>query len=173
MIFPVGNGFDDDEDRPGACVSLDGGNTFHYAELPSGEVAYGGPRGLRCNDAEHCWLFGDGSATEPSYVYRSSGSLSAGVSWIRAMIPDGPERKFRNIAFAPDHRHGWLVGSEAPDRGLLLKTEDGGATWSDNLVTANADFEGAELLSVFALDARNIWVGGASGLLLSNDRGGL
>jgi len=172
IVFPVGNGFDDDPDRPGACLSLDGGATFRYAELPEGEVQLGGPHGLRCNDVEHCWAFGHGGATEPSYLYRSTSSLTVGLDWARAELPDGPERKLHDVAFAPDNLHGWLVGTEAPGRGLVLATEDGGATWSDNLVADHPAFEGAELRSVFALDDRHLWVGGADGLLLSSDRGG-
>jgi Photosynthesis system II assembly factor YCF48 len=172
IVFPVGNGFDDDPDRPGACVSLDAGVTFRHAELPDGEVAFGGPHGLRCNDVEHCWAFGDGGVTEPSHLYRSTSSLTVGMDWVRAAIPEGPERTLRDVAFAPDNLHGWLVGTEAPGRGLVLATEDGGATWSDNLVADHPAFEGAELRSVFALDDRHIWVGGEDGLLMSSDRGG-
>ena len=127
---------------------------------------------MRCNDVEHCWTFGDGGATEPSYLYRSTSSLTVGMDWVRAQIPDGPARSFRDVAFAPDNLHGWLVGTEAPGRGLVLATEDGGATWSDNLVADHPAFEGAELRSVFALDDRHIWVGGEGGLLLSADHGG-
>ncbi|HHH28995.1 MAG TPA: hypothetical protein ENK57_11715 [Polyangiaceae bacterium] len=172
IVFPVGNGFEDDPNRPGACLSLDAGGTFRYAELPDSEVAFGGPHGLRCNDVEHCWAFGDGGATEPSYVYRSTSSLTVGMDWMRAAIPDGPERELRDVAFAPDNLHGWLVGTEAPGRGLVLATEDGGATWSENLVADHPAFEDAALRSVFALDDRHIWVGGEDGLLLSSDRGG-
>jgi hypothetical protein len=170
VAFAVGNGLYDD--HPGACVSIDGAETFRYVPLPSGEVSYGGPHGLRCNDAEHCWLFGDGSVAEEPYVYYAIGALDGGLTWKRASIPDGPERRLKDIAFAPDHLHGWLVGTEAPGRGLLLGTEDGGKTWSDNLVAHLAAFEGAELLSVFALDEHDIWVGGRQGLLMSNGRGG-
>lgn len=106
LVFPVGNGFGDDPDRPGACVSLDAGLTFRHAKLPDGEVAFGGPHGLRCNDVEHCWAFGDGGATEPSYLYRSTTSLTVGMDWVRGQIPDGPERTFRDVAFAPDNLHG-------------------------------------------------------------------
>ncbi|MEZ4444472.1 MAG: hypothetical protein R3B72_35690 [Polyangiaceae bacterium] len=169
-IYPVGNGFG--EERPGACVSLDGGGSYRLAPLPEGEVNVGGPHGLRCIDAGHCWMFGNGSVTEPAYVYHSTGTLEAGLTWHRGKIPDGPERKLRNIAFAPDGVHGWLVGEEAPGRGLLLASDDGGATWSENLVIDVADFDGVALLSVFALDEANVWVGGDQGLIMSNGRAG-
>lgn len=168
--FAVGNGLDDA--YPGACVSTDGAATFRYAPLPAGEVTFGGPRGLRCNDAEHCWLFGDDSVTQPAYVYSLEGSLAGTLTWKRANIPAGPERQLRDLYFAPDNLRGWAVGTEAPGRGLLLASEDGGLTWSDNLVAGVAAFEGAALLSVFALDAQNIWVGGERGLVMSNGRAG-
>jgi len=170
-IFPVGTGFDDD--YPGACVSIDGGMTFRYAPLPTDDVRYGGPHGARCNDPRHCWLIGDGSVNEPAYIYFLSGELTAGLTWTRAMIPDGPERTLNDIAFAPDGLHGWAVGSEAPGQGLLMKSDDGGKTWSDNLVADVPDFREFELLSVFALDDHNIWVGGDKGLLMSNGKAGL
>jgi hypothetical protein len=170
-IFPVGTGFEDD--YPGACVSIDGGATYRYAPLPSDEVRYGGPHGARCNDPEHCWLIGDGGVSQPAYIYFLSGSLSAGLTWTRAMIPDGPERMLNDIVFAPDGLHGWVVGSEAPNQGLLMKSDDGGKTWSDNLVADMVEFREVELLTVFALDEHNIWVGGDKGFLMSNGQGGL
>jgi hypothetical protein len=170
VAFPVGNGLYDD--YPGACVSVDGAKTFRYAPLPAGEVTHGGPRGLRCNDAEHCWVFGDGSVNQPAYIYYSIGALGDGLTWKRASIAEGAERKLRDIAFAPDGLHGFAVGTEAPGNGLVIATDDGGETWSDNLVADIAAFEGAALLSVFALDPHNIWVGGERGLVMSNGRAG-
>jgi hypothetical protein len=168
-IYPVGAAVSDHD--AGSCASVDGGQTFHFAALPS-EIELSTPSGLRCLDAGRCWIFGDGSLTHPAYLYYSTGTLEVGLTWTRAQIPDGPEREIEDIAFAPDGEHGWAAGVEAPGRGLLLATEDGGRTWSDNLIGDVAAFEDARLLSVFALDESNIWVGGENGLLMSNGRAG-
>ncbi|MEJ7729284.1 MAG: YCF48-related protein [Polyangiaceae bacterium] len=174
LAFPAGNSLDDD--NAGACVSSDAGELFRYAPLPEGEVASGGPKGLRCNDTAHCWLIGEDGSNGAAYVYYSTGVIGGErgneLGWLRASVVEGGQRVLEDIAFAPDNLHGFVVGTEAPGRGLLIASDDGGKTWSENLVAGLAAFQGVELLSVFALDADDIWVGGSDGLLMSNGRGG-
>jgi hypothetical protein len=174
QAFPAGNSLDDD--HAGACVSSDGGELFRYAPLPDGEVASGGPRGMRCNDPAHCWLIGEDASNGVAYIYYSTGVIGGApgseLGWVRADVIEGGQRVLEDISFAPDNLHGFVVGTEAPGRGLLIASDDGGKTWSENLVAAEPDFQGAALLSVFALDADDVWVGGRDGLLMSNGRGG-
>jgi hypothetical protein len=174
LAFPAGNSLDDD--HAGACVSSDGGELFRYAPLPDGEVASGGPTGLRCNDTAHCWLIGGDPSNDVAYIYYSTGVLGGEpgneLGWVRAKVVEGGQRVLEDIAFAPDNLHGFAVGTEAPGRGLLIASDDGGKTWSENLVAGVPAFQTAALLSVFALDAHDIWVGGRDGLLMSNGRGG-
>ena len=70
----------------------------------------------------------------------------------------------------------WVVGySGNSSRPLLLRTADGGATWTDSsssVLSAPGVSIPAQLYSGFALDASHIWLGGNGGLLLYNDHGG-
>jgi hypothetical protein len=174
LAFPAGNALDDD--HAGACVSSDGGELFRYAPLPEGEVASGGPKGLRCNDTAHCWLIGEDGSNGAPYIYYSTGVIGGEpgneLAWERASLVEGGPRVLEDIAFAPDNLHGFAVGTVGPGHGLLIASDDGGKTWSENLVAGLADFQGVELLGVFALDADDIWVGGSAGLLMSNGRAG-
>lgn len=170
IAYPAGEALDDE--YAGACVSTDSGKLFRYAPLPAGEVAYGGPTGMRCLDASHCWLIGQDGASLSPYVFYGEGTLGAAgasaTSWHRAAIlSDGAERTLHDIAFAPDGLRGWAVGREGPGRGLLLASEDGGRTWGDNLVAALPELQGVALYSVFAVDAQHLLIGGDQGLLMS------
>ncbi|MEM1034938.1 MAG: YCF48-related protein, partial [Myxococcota bacterium] len=172
ILYPAGEGLLAD-DQAGVCVSVDGGQTFRLAPLPEGEVRVGGPRGVRCTaDASRCWVFGNGGSFEPAYIYRSTGRPEGGLTWNRANVPAGLQRRFNDIAFTPEGERGWVVGLEAPGRGLLLATEDGGATWSGNLVAEVPAFEGVELVSVFALSDDRVWVGGDGGFVATHPAGG-
>lgn len=56
-----------------------------------------------------------------------------------------------------DARRGWIVGFFANiGRSLILRTIDGGATW-----TIDGEIEGEELRCLFALDANHMWAVGA------------
>jgi photosystem II stability/assembly factor-like uncharacterized protein len=174
LLFPRRNG-------PGFCMTTDGGATFGEVDLPdvSDVDAERAPGGLYFTDAQHGWTFFanediDGSA----YVYRT---VDGGATWTAASVPAAlrtPDAKvsFRAIAFAPDNQTGYLVGYASNDTlPLLLKTSDGGATWTD--ISANlqgaGDLSTTKLYSVFALDAKDLWVGGDYGLLLHSTSGGV
>jgi photosystem II stability/assembly factor-like uncharacterized protein len=56
-----------------------------------------------------------------------------------------------------DSKTGWIAGFFANmGRSLILHTRDGGTTW-----TVDADIEGEELRSLFALDGDHVWAVGA------------
>ncbi len=56
-----------------------------------------------------------------------------------------------------DKDHGWIVGYYAGlGRSLILRSQDGGATWA-----VEADIAGEELQALFALDANHLWTVGA------------
>lgn len=57
-----------------------------------------------------------------------------------------------SVHFIDEHR-GWVVGNFGTDgRSIVLRTDDGGATW-----ITEADVQGEELRALFVLDAEHAW----------------
>lgn len=69
------------------------------------------------------------------------------------------------ISFAPDGRHGWIVGHDA----LILATADGGLTWRKQWQGPNLT---DSFLDVLALDERHVIAVGAFGLCMETTDGG-
>lgn len=88
-----------------------------------------------------------------------SSADSGGWCW-QNPLPQG--NGISGIAWADD-RIGWAVG----EVGTILKTTDGGATW-----TSQASGTESLLLSVASVDANVVWVAGARGLVLKSTDGG-
>lgn len=72
----------------------------------------------------------------------------------------------QDIAFTPDFKHGWLVGSEA----TVLETTDGGQTWQEKRVELE-DENKARLTSVSFYGKEGWIVGEPSVLLHTSDEG--
>jgi photosystem II stability/assembly factor-like uncharacterized protein len=70
------------------------------------------------------------------------------------------------ISFAPDGRHGWIVGHDA----LILATTDGGSTWGKQWQGGNLT---DSFLDVLALDERHVIAVGAFGLCMETTDGGV
>lgn len=85
-----------------------------------------------------------------------------GRSWIVAATLPETGTALLDIR-AADENNGWIVG----DRGLVLHTGDGGATWQ-------RQDSGTErlLLGVFPIDGDTAWVAGSGGTLLYTGSGG-
>ena len=84
------------------------------------------------------------------------------------------QANFRNLAFAPDSNTGYLVGYQGTNTNpMVLKSSDGGATWSNISSGLSGVVQpGNKLMSIFALDAVNVWVGGDHGILVYSGSGG-
>lgn len=107
------------------------------------------PQSIVWLDAGHVWLHAF------DRVWRSS---DGGVSWQSAPSPELPfgNRLFvQAMAFA-DPLNGWAVGFGAH----LMRTADGGASWQLQNTDASYGF-----YTVFALDARQVWLGGHQGVM--------
>jgi len=78
---------------------------------------------------------------------------------------DGVDGSLRGIAFADDH-NGWAVG----DGAVILRTEDGGGTWTLVDVDEQARRQFWDVLPV-GPDA--VWIAGTGGLIMSTADGGL
>lgn len=164
----------------GICLSSDGGNNFLPVDFPSPPAAsaQGTPYVIVFSDATHGMAarsndLEDGSA----YIYTTA---DGGKTWAPSIVPAsvnkaGAHAYFSGGFYSPDGKNAWIVGGTivSDAKALLIKSSDGGKTWTDvskslsPLAAAQAKFH-----TGFALDAKNIWIGGARGGLLYSNNGG-
>jgi photosystem II stability/assembly factor-like uncharacterized protein len=90
-------------------------------------------------------------------------SKDAGKTWTKGR--SGTRRLLYGVSMA-DASKGWVVGQE----GTILRTEDGGLTWTKQ--ETNKEAEGSHLFSVHALDANTAWAVGDWGTRIFTDDGG-
>lgn len=72
----------------------------------------------------------------------------------------GTEEKLSSVRFA-DKNMGWAVGGDY-GVGVVLSTTDGGETWE-------AVESKEKMVKVFVLDKQNVWLAGASGIILKTE----
>ena len=89
-------------------------------------------------------------------------SADRGASWQQARVPT---RALLTAIHMHDERIGWAVGHDA----VILRTEDGAATWT---MVHQAPEEERPLLDVWFRDARSGFAVGAYGYFLATDDGG-
>jgi hypothetical protein len=177
MMYGAGLG-----DYPsGVCLSTDGGLSFKPVAFPSPPSASNlqVPYVLIFSDPAHGIAayandLNDGAA----WIYTTS---DGGATWAPSMVPasvnaPGAETYVSGGFFAPDGQHVWLVGSTLAGSGaqaVLLKSSDGGHTWKDisDPLRALAASE-VKMHTGFALDAKNIWLGGDGGAFFYHPNGG-
>ncbi len=172
MVTVAGGLNQDGRALPGVCISTDQGQHFYnvpFSGLPTGGSSPG-PRGVTCTDTEHCYAY-NGIEYEPgtAYIYRTSNASSGKAStWVAASVPPGfataEDIHLDGMFFAPDKTHGWAVGNKA-HHALLLRTTDGGQTWSDVSASVRSVLD-HDLYGGFALDANHVWLAGRFGTLL-------
>ncbi len=117
--------------------TADGGDTWSEVALPAG--APSAVCGLCVVNADVTWASGTNFPEEPSGVVRT---LDGGRTWT-AIDLSAHAALLVDVFFA-DARRGWVVGGQAevPDptredvRAVVLATEDGGATWVNQLAGA-------------------------------------
>lgn len=152
-------------------TTTDGGATWSdFLELPGSEplhlqrlIRHGG----------RLWLLGHAWSTGQAFLLSSS---DGGLSWVTQSLtlpadalPSGVlpgqaylEPVLNDIAFA-DANNGWIVGP----RGLVLATQDGGATW-----VRQASGSRQNLQTVRAVSAQTAWIGGSASSILATASGG-
>ena len=89
-------------------------------------------------------------------------STDGGVSWSQAVVPT---RALLTAVHMHDERVGWAVGHDA----VILRTDDGGETWT---MVHRAPEEELPLLDVWFRDERNGFAVGAYGYFLATADGG-
>lgn len=141
------------------CRTSDGGRTWHRVlyrytgkQDGSGFLAPSSP------SRQHVYVLGQ-AAFRGLWV-----TSDAGTHWKRRTLPSipGSYSAFYDIDFALPG-HGWAVGS----RGTIMRTTDGGRTW-----TKQASGTAKSLTSVSFTSARAGFVTGGDGLILHTSDGG-
>jgi photosystem II stability/assembly factor-like uncharacterized protein len=96
-------------------------------------------------DTQQGWIAGEG-------LYHTN---NGGTQW--EMLPMDYEVDFHDVQFL-DQLHGWLAG----DKGVILYTEDGGASWR---LAVNPE-SSANLRGMYFTDAQQGWLVGENGTIL-------
>ena len=166
IAYVVNDGFD----RPTACVSNNGGQSFQARLLDVPETGTT-PSGILFISPTVGLAWGT-IGVDGAYINRTSDS---GRTWKRVGIPDPLAAHHLEMPvgfFAPDGEHGWLAGidHDTLNTAVLLTTSDGGTTWTNvaGFGAAVDALHGSKLYSGFAVDATHIWLGGDAGLVIHN-----
>jgi photosystem II stability/assembly factor-like uncharacterized protein len=133
------------------AYSDDGGATWTLVTVgaTNGE-AVTGPHGLFYFDAQAIWL-----ATNQGNVYKSE---DGGLSWdLQDSITASAGNPLNSIRFS-DYSNGYAVG----DAGTIIRTLDGGETWSDS---PDDPSSGADLLCCWVFSKYRLIVGDDAGYL--------
>jgi photosystem II stability/assembly factor-like uncharacterized protein len=166
----------------GICISVDGGATFRSRFYPleilpeEAQDEYLGPNGALFLDSQVGFAYYSNSLYEKkSFVVRTT---DGGMTWSAGALPaefNAPNASFSfgNLFFAPDKQHGWLGGYDHTlALPLLLKTSDGGVTWTRLSSVNKPEWSDYGIYAGFALDEDHIWIGGDDGFVAQNDNGG-
>jgi photosystem II stability/assembly factor-like uncharacterized protein len=153
------------KDLPGVAASDDGGASWTAHAVPG----RGALNSISFPDSRHGWAVGlDTGATWQGYIVATT---DGGRHWRTQFRTDFSEMRLGRVAFA-DARHGWVAGTlprpsgSGGDAGVILATDDGGATWE-------VQYEARlPLYPVACTDAMHAWAAGHDGLVIATSDGG-
>ncbi|HPH66880.1 MAG TPA: hypothetical protein PLF40_14085 [Kofleriaceae bacterium] len=171
IVHPAGGISQKGTAKPGVCISTDKGAHFYSAPFADvADVDNAGPHGVTCTDNNHCVALHGLDFVGDPYIYTTANATMGKAStWTKATLPasvtGASNVSLRAVFFAPDGKHGWCVGDISHDP-LLLKTVDGGKTWTDSSASV-ASVATRELNNGFALDADHIWLVGNKGTVVA------
>ena len=175
MFYGKGYG----SENAGVCRSTDGGHNFLPVDFPNppAAAAQDVPYVIVFTDPMHGFAAHANDLTDGAYVYTTA---DGGKTWTAGTLPAtinavGASTYFSGGFGAPDGQHLWIVGGNLKGDAVavLLKSKDGGKTWSDISGTLGANPAAhAKFHTGFALDANHIWVGGEHGGFLASSTGG-
>lgn len=155
--------------------TLDGGETWHGGVVPGADTLQF--RDVHAVSADTAWLLAAGPG-EMSRIYRTT---DGGVSWERQWTNPEPDGFYDCLSFF-DARRGLAYGDAVSGELRVLRTEDGGATWTleppERLPAAQPGEGGfaasGTCLAVRAPDLAWIGTGNAPGArVLRSDDGGV
>jgi len=110
---------------------------------------------VSCPTSQCCYVLGSGRLRG---LWATS---DAGKHWVKRRLPGSTY--FASVDF-PTSLTGWVVSAD----GTVLKTVDGGVTWTKQRAGSELGISN----EVCFTDARHGWVVGAQGLILHTDDGG-
>ena len=164
----------------GVCRSTDGGRSFF-------PVAFPDPPAASATDIPYVIVMLDDQrgfaaranelSDQSAYAYTTA---DGGATWTAATLPasvtaPGSRAAFVSGSCGAGTDRCYVVGfAGQPIQGLLLRSDDGGATWED-LSDGLAGFEDlslGKLHTVFALGEDDVWIGGNRGFLAHSGSGG-
>ncbi len=133
IVMPADAASGRGDDKPGVCISVDGGKEFRHVEFP-GRAGEDGPYGVECTSKDHCVAYAgkDLGSNDAAIWETDDASKGATSTWTKATTPKLADyTTFRHVAFAADGKHGWITGWPRDPKPLLFQTSDGGKTWTD------------------------------------------
>ena len=141
------------DDADGAMYfTTDGGRQWQAARV---EGAAGGvPSRVVFTSDGQAWLLGNEGVRRSRDMGRSWQQVDAGLP--PAFAPGITRVLPLDIAFA-DAQRGWIVATD----GVVMRTDDGGATWQRQATTTQQ-----HLQTLHVLDGRRAWIGGDRGVVL-------
>jgi photosystem II stability/assembly factor-like uncharacterized protein len=147
---------------PALALEPAGDGWYWQSPQPQGKLL----NDVTFSDALNVWAVGDGGTVMHS--------PDAGATWSRVGVPS--LEVLDAVVFA-DALHGWAAGGTDKDvdqedstdahSGVILVTDDGGATWS-----VQRELTASGIADIAFLDVRNGWAVGTGGLLLRTVDGG-
>ena len=162
-------GGDNDDEKYLVLKTTDGGLTWQ--DLSFGDAAYG-LADVFFTDADNGWVGGNSSTGLEPVIYRTT---DGGLTWIEQALPDPLATTFATvtgIAFAPDGQTGYACVNSLYLQVPLLKTTDGGETWTE-IFTSERDYHHLAVRDAdnVALVATSVLDNGDDRLYVSNDGG--
>jgi len=169
IVMPADAASGRGDDKPGVCISVDGGKEFRHVEFP-GRAGEDGPYGVECTSKDHCVAYAgkDLGSNDAAIWYTDDASKGATSTWTKATTPALADyTTFRHVAFADDGKHGYITGWPRDPKPLLFQTTDGGKTWTDATAKIRALAPDVRLHMVY-ITGGTAFVGGDKTLLATD-----
>ncbi len=169
IVLPADSANGRGDDKPGVCISVDGGKEFRHVEFPN-RAPEDGPYGVDCTSKDHCVAYAgkDVGNSDPAIWYTDDASKGAASTWTKATTPALADyTTFRHVAFAADGKQGWITGWPRDPKPLLFQTVDGGKTWTDATSKIRALAPDVRLHTVYVYGSTT-FVGGDKTLLVTD-----
>jgi photosystem II stability/assembly factor-like uncharacterized protein len=113
------------------CCNLNPALAQQYGWKVIAKPANSALNGVEFVDSSHGWCVGDGG----SIFFTKDG----GLTWRNSSRPSNPNVLF-DLSFA-DTLYGWAIGTFAGGDGIIWRTTNGGASWSEQIFKSNRSYQ--------------------------------